>query len=223
MMPHAPFRFERVPGRSRTARVRRHGPSGTLEATVTVLENGEVEWELGPGTERLDQALDLLRGAAFGHWTTGASYDHWRVETSVFTISWPEGFAVESVPSSPPPFDLVGPDDARIWIQGPIPEARLDPLDRMEGPGQRTERIMECAGGPLVELVYEHEGAPWRMFHCIVDRNPPRRRGVLSFLRREPPRYACVVSAQTPERGADRAREAVEEVAASLTPCPPEP
>ena len=43
------------------------------------------------------------------------------------------------------------------------------------------------------------------MFHCVVDRYAG---------------YACVVTAQTAERWRELVRAAVEEVAASLTPCP---
>jgi hypothetical protein len=77
----------------------------------------------------------------------------------------------------------------------------------MEGPGQTAKRISRGSGGPLVELRYVHEGTPWRMFHCVVERYPP---------------YACVVTAQTPERWRELVRAAVEDVAVSLTPCPSE-
>jgi len=223
LMPLAPFRFARVAGEPRSVRVRHDSPTGPHAATVTVRADGTVEWRLALGTERLGEVLDLIEGAAYDHWTTAAAYDDWRIETYAYTICWPEGFALASIPAdSPPVFDLIGPDDARIWVQGPVREAAVPPPGRMEGAGQRTERVWESAGGTLSELVYEHEGEAWRMFHCRVDRNPPRRSGFrLPFLR-EPPRYLCLVTAQTPERWAGLVRDAVVEAAASLAPCPEE-
>lgn len=225
LMPYAPYRFEQVPGQPPALRVRHFTAGGERQAVVSVpASGGEPEFELAPGTASLDEVLEVLRGAAYAHWTTAAAYDHWRVETYALTFRLPAGFALRSLPSdSQPPFELEGPDGARIWIQGPLRETAVPALDRMAGPNQTTDRIGECAGGPLVELTYRHEGAPWRMFHCVVDRNPPRRRSPLSFLRREPPRYLCLVSAQTPEAEAAAVRAAVAEVAASLTPCPVEP
>jgi len=152
--------------------------------------------------------VEVIEGAAYEQWAHRAAYDHWRVETYPLSVVWPEGFAVDSVDQLPPPaFHLVGPDEARIWVQGPLPAERVPPLDRMEGPGQTTERITRRAGGPLVELRYVHDGGQWRMFHCVVERDP---------------RWTCVVTAQTPEHRRELVRAAVDEVAVSLTPSPPE-
>jgi len=226
-MPRAPFHIERVAGRPRSLRVLHYAPEGVRGVTVTVPADGaEPEYELEPGTTGPEAVMDVISGAAYQHWDTGAAYDHWRVESSVLTFRWPAGLALASLPGlQPPPFELIGPEESRLWIQGPLPEYNVPSLDGFEGPGQVTDRTGECAGGPLVELTYALEGVPWRMFHCIVDRNPPRRRGVLSLLDwwREPPRYLCIVTAQTPELHAEAIRQAVEEVAVTLTPAPPDP
>jgi hypothetical protein len=209
LMPNAPFRFERVAGRPRSVSVEHFCASGAGRVVVTVSDDdrrvrSEPARQIGPPVD----VVELIEGAAFEHWAHGAAYDHWRVETYPLSVSWPDGFAVDSVEQLPPPaFYLVGPDDARIWVQGPLPRERVPPLDRMEGLGQTTERIATGIGGPLVELRYVHDGGPWRMFHCVVERDP---------------RWTCVVTAQTPERWREFVQAAVEEVAASLTPSPPE-
>lgn len=222
LMPRAPFRIERVEGRPRAVRVQHFSADGTREAIVTIAETGEAEWELGAGTESLDQVLDLIHGAAYEHWSTGAAYDHWRVETYVLTVRWPEGFALESTTSAPPPFDLVASNQARIWIQGPLSANELPPLERMAASGQTVAQVINTPAGPMVELSYQHEEAPWRQFHCRVDRIDPPPTGPLALFQRFRPRYVAVVSGQAPETDAGRARRAVVEMAASLTPCPPE-
>jgi hypothetical protein len=207
LMPYAPFRFERVAGRPRSLAVERTSPSGTGRVVNTVSDDGRrVRSEPAHQTKTSVDVVEVIEGAAYPDWGHGAAHDHWRIETSVLSVRWPEGFALESVNQPPPIFDLVGPDGARLWLQGPMPAERVPPLDRMEGPGQTTERISSSAGGPLVELRYLHDGGPWRMFHCVVDRYAA---------------HACLVTAQTPERWRELIRSAVEEVAASLTPCPP--
>lgn len=222
LMPFAPFRFERVDGCPRSVRVQHFSAEGPREIMVTIAENGAAEWAPRPGTESLDQVLDLVPGAAYEHWTTGAAYNHWRVETHVLTVRWPEGFALESTSSAPPPFDLVAGSGARIWIQGPLPAGNLPPLEQMAAAGQTVLEVTNTLAGQMVELGYQHEGAPWRQFHCRVDRIDPPPSGPLALFQRLRPRYVVVVSGQAPEPDAERTRRAIMEVATSLTPCPPQ-
>ena len=208
LMPYAPFRFERVLGRLRSVRVEHSDPSGIGRVVIDVSDDGrkvrsEPEHKDTPSID----VVDLIEGAAFPHWSHSAAFDHWRVETSVLSIRWPEGFAVRSVPDTPPPFELVGPDSALIWVQGPFPSVALPPLEQMVGPGQTAEQSVATAGEPMVELRYLHDGAHWRMFHCVVDRFAGA---------------VCVVTGQAPMRQREFVRAAVEEVASSLTPSPPE-
>lgn len=206
LMPYAPFRFERIEGRPRSIMVEHSGPAGIKQVVVAVSDDGRsVRVERARGTGETNEVVDVIEGAAFPHWDHGAAHDHWRIESTVLSVGWPLGFAVRSVADAPPAFELVGPDESLIWVQGPLPVDRLPPLDQMEGPGQTTVGIEQTAGGSLVELRYQHDGAPWRMFHCIVDRYASA---------------ACVVTAQTPAPWREAVRSAVEEVAASLTPCP---
>src|SRR5262245_4357040 len=171
LMPYAPFRFERVGGRPRSLSVEHSSSSGPGRIVITVSDDGrrvrsEPARQAGPPIH----VVEVIEGAAYEHWDHGAAYDHWRIETSVLSVRWPEGFVVESVAEPPPAFDLVGPDGARLWVQGPLDPERLPPLDRMEGPGQTTERVFRSTGGPLVELRYLHDGGAWHMYHCVVER-----------------------------------------------------
>jgi hypothetical protein len=206
-MPYAPFSFERVPGQPRSLTVVHATQSGNRQVIVTVADDGRhIDYQPGPGVSELRDVLDVIQGAANEGWTHGAAHDHWRIETSIFTVRWPEGFVLRSISQPPPVFDLVGAEEGRLWVQGPFPHERIPSPDRMEGPGQTTRQITHCAGGPLVELAYTYQNRAWRMFHCIVNRYPA---------------YACVVTAQTPEEYRDQLATAVEEVATTLTPCPP--
>jgi hypothetical protein len=184
--------------------VEHQGREGARSVTVTITDDGRAEQELGAGTARPDEVLDLIRGAAYPHWDHNAQHDHWRVETSRLSAAWPEGLALQSVSQPPPVFDLVGPEGTLLWIQGVFPPQRLPPLDRMEGPDQTAERIGACQGGQLVELRYNHEGRPWRMFHCLVDRFPPE---------------VCLITAQAPERWRELALASIERVAETIGPC----
>lgn len=131
-------------------------------------------------------------------------HDHWRIETSVFSVRWPEGFAIRSVADAPPVFELQGPDGALVWVQGPFGDVSVPPLEELAAPGQTIARTGVGPGGPVIELRYFHAGEPWQMSHCIVNRYPG------AF---------CIVSGQATTKGGELVRAAVEEVAASLTPC----
>lgn len=208
LMPYAPFRFERVSGNPKSVRVEHTGPSGSKQVVVSVSEKGaQVHSGSSPSQATIGDVVELIEGAAFPHWEHAAAHDHWRIESSVLSVGWPEGFAIRSVADAPPAFELAGPDNALIWVQGPAPMSALPTFDQMVGPGQTIVRTFESTGGAMLELQYVHDGSIWHMFHCVVDR------------------YAgafCVVTGQTPAKWREWVQAAVEEVAVSLTPCAPE-
>src|SRR5262249_2669766 len=150
--------------------------------------------ELGQGTTALEEVLDLLEGPG---------WDHWRIETTVFTARWPESFALTSAPTPGPPFDLHGPDGAFLFTQGPFAVGRLPALTEMAAPGQTVLRHGRSPMGGWVELEYLHDGAPWRQTHRVVEHGGG---------------YALVVTAQAPERWATLTDAAAEEFATSLRP-----
>jgi hypothetical protein len=191
LLPLAPFWFERVPGRPRSVLARHESPAGPRQATVS-LDGVRPAAELVPGTTDLAEVLDLLEGPGL---------DRWRVETTVFTCLWPEGFALASASSPGPPFDLHGPGESLVFVQGPLAVARLPPLAGVAG--QTVRRQGRSSLGDWVELEYQHGGLPWRQTHRVVEDGQG---------------YALVVSAQSPEAWAGLTDAAAEEVASSLAP-----
>lgn len=208
LMPFTPFRFERLAGRPRAVVVQHTAGAEARRVTVEMLSDGRAVLSEPPnGPRPRGDVVELIEGAAFPHWEHAAAHDHWRIETSMLSVRWPAGFAVRSVADAPPPFELEGPDHALIWVQGPFRKQIVPPPEQMIGEGQTLDGIRATEGGAMVELSYVHDGTPWNMFHCIVDRYSDAD---------------CVVTGQTPTNGRELVRAAVEEVAASLTPCQPE-
>ncbi|MCY2969014.1 MAG: hypothetical protein NT069_36215, partial [Planctomycetota bacterium] len=119
----------------------------------------------------------------------------------IFSIRWPGGFTLESTAEFPPPFELVGEEDARLWIQGPVEHAILPPLAEMKTEDQTITAISNCGEHPLVEMAYELDGQQWRMFHVVVKRNPV---------------YSVVVSGQAPETQRENLLRGVELIATSF-------
>ncbi len=231
MPARGPYMIERVPGQARTLRVLCGEDDPPKEAVVTITEDGE-SWNATPVpiTGVVADVFDVLEGAAEPGSTHGARYDDWRVETSVFSICWPEDFALQSLPGTTPPvFELVGPEESRITIQGPLPGSRLPRLQEMVAPGQTLLRVTRVEAGPMVEAAYSHEGEAWRQLHCVV-RWPGKveapRRPLGATVRQwitgrratEESVYVAVVTAQTPLTQVDPVRAAVEAIAASITP-----
>jgi hypothetical protein len=191
LLPLAPFRFEQVPGRPWSVVATHQKPDGLKRAVLTFGGKNLPDVELGEGTASLEEVLDLCEGP---------DRDHWRVETTVFTIHWPQGFALESsADPGPPGFYLHGPDATLLYVQRAFPRGRVPAPAAMAGPGQAVRRH----GNTWVELEYLHEGTAWRQTHWVVD------------LLRD---HACVVSVQAPERWAGLAEATAAEVAVSLEP-----
>ncbi len=214
LLPLAPFRFERVDGRERTVLAIHDPGDGPRRATIN-LGGAKPIVHLGERTSDLGEVLDLI---------PGGGCDHWRIETTVFTARWPSGFALASPPGPgmPSPFDLLGPDGALIYVQGPLPRRDLRGLDRIAAPDQVIRRHGRSAGRSWwppgwavrhpgwswVELEYRHEGSPWRQVYRLADLGGG---------------YACVVTKQAPEQWAEWTDQAAEEVAASIARFEPGP
>jgi hypothetical protein len=193
LVPLAPYVIERLYDRPNAVLVRHESPDGLREALL-VFGGNLPDVELGEGTQALAEVLDLQEGPHL---------DHWRVETTVFTCRWPEGFTLASPASPGTPFELHGPDGALVYVQGPIRVDRLPPLTEMVGPGQSVRCHGRTARGGWVELEYEHQGQPWRQTHRAME---------------DASGYALVVSAQAPVGAAGLAEAAAVDAAASLAP-----
>src|SRR2546423_116748 len=93
LLPLAPFRLERLPGRPRAVLATRHYPAGRRQAAIC-LDGDRPAVELERDTASLGEVLSLFEGP---HW------DHWRVETGGLTARWPEAFVLTSGPGDRPP------------------------------------------------------------------------------------------------------------------------
>ena len=183
ILPYAPFACERlgedvivVSHETRRARI--------------AFASGTPVIELGEGTESIHQVADIVRGPG---------WNHWRIETTVFTLRWPAGFALWSSGQAPG-FDLLGPAQTMIYLQGPVLASRLPPLADMHA----ADQSVIAQGETWVELAYEHEGAEWRQRHQIAALGE----------------YRLVLTGQGPEAEFPFVRSALEEVTASVQPAP---
>jgi len=165
---------------------------------AAVVRGGETAVaDLGEGVESLAQLAEVTRGP---------DSREWRIETPVYSIGWPEGFAVE-----PPAdtggslFDLHGADGMLIWLQGPFDRRDLPPVNELAAPGQQLTGVHSGTDLEAVELAYEHDGEDWNQRHYLI----PFAEQVL------------VVTAQAPARYVDLFRLASAEVAARVRPAPP--
>ena len=117
--------------------------------------------ELGPRLllgEGVAQAEDVIQ------MSEGPGSNPWVIETPAFHAVWPEGLDLRSPLASKTHFDLLGPDDALIFVQGPVPNENI--LDEMAADGQ-TEigRGKTPLGHEWIELGYRIGGAQWRQRH----------------------------------------------------------
>lgn len=190
-LPRAPFRLERVPHHPALLLAEHQSAGGPRRAKID-LARPEPVVELDDGTLDLAEVLELAAGPA---------PECWRIDTSVFSANWPEGFAVRST-SEPPGFDLVGPDGTLIFLQGPFEREQLPLPRQMAGDGQ----IVRRHGRDWVELDYRQEGAPWRQAHRLVAFGP----------------YAIVVSSQAPAAWHPLVDAAAAALGASIAPAEPE-
>jgi len=205
LIPLSPYRFERAGGSAADAvRLTHAVPEGTRAVTVTprpMPRPGAPRVACAPGTASLEEVGGLQEGP----WL-----DHWRIETALFTLAWPEGLALQSARDDhrPPAFELHGEQGALMFFQGPFGAEKLPPLARMAGLGQRVVATGEGPRHRWVELHYRHEGRAWVQRHALIDLRPGS---------------TLVLSAQAPEEAARRTMAQMEEVARSVQPGRPAP
>lgn len=170
MIPLAPYRLEQIPGDPRSLLVKHSGVWGTRAVLVTLPpEGGEVIRRVGL-TMVTRGVVDVFPHAQRPDLVIGSSEADWRIECELFSVRWPEAFALESSDAFPPPFDLVGPGDSRLWVQGPLRDSERPTLEELATPDQQVISTSTLAGKVVVELGYELDGELWRMFHVVVER-----------------------------------------------------
>jgi hypothetical protein len=138
-VPHVPFRIERTPQSATTLRV------------------------LGEAHDEIVDLAAIARGDAVSDLVDVAPGPSgpWRIETTIATCCWPDGFAIASDPDDLSPFLLVGPNDAMIWFAGPVPRAKAWPIERLATDDQRVRAVADRGDDARLDVDYVEEGAPW--------------------------------------------------------------
>ncbi|MFG2693429.1 hypothetical protein [Kitasatospora sp. NPDC048407] len=192
LTPIWPYTFERPDHAPGTVRVTRWEGQTAHTAVVT-----------GPAAQPTIELANARSVTEVVEVLAGPDEHLWRIETSPFSVEWPEGFSIDSPPAGDTsmPFCLFGPADALIYLQGPRSLDRIPPLTQFVAPGQtlvdhRTEAAFEA-----VELAYQHEGTASRQWHHLVALTDT---------------LGLVVTAQSPAAHAAEVRGAAESVARSV-------
>jgi hypothetical protein len=159
------------------ARLRGHG--------LTIVPRGPYRFERGDRDEltmtdgRVRRSLTISRAtdvsvaaAGLGHLAdvTPGPADAWRVETSVFSVLWPESLVLQSPPdeTGPSQFDLYGADEALIYLQGPLPPERIPRGTDLVAAGQTLLAVNDAEPFERYELEYDHDRHPWRQLYIFV-------------------------------------------------------
>ncbi|MFI9786974.1 hypothetical protein ACIHEI_26230 [Kitasatospora sp. NPDC051984] len=192
LIPVWPYTFERPDHAPGTVRVTRWEGQTAHTAVVT-----------GPAAQPTIELADAQSATEVVEVLAGPDERVWRIETSPFSVEWPEGFSIDSPPAgdTSTPFCLFGPAGSLIYLQGPRSLDRIPPLTQFVAPGQtivghRTEAAFEA-----VELAYQHDGIAWRQCHHLVAFTDT---------------LGLVVTAQWPAAHSDQVRRAAELVARSV-------
>ncbi|MDF1665619.1 MAG: hypothetical protein P1V97_27920 [Planctomycetota bacterium] len=164
-------------------------------------------------TDKSTAEIHYPEGKAFEEFSEGADMDEiveitpvehtgpFRVETSVFSVNWPSGFEIESSGSGEgPPYDIIGPDDTLIYIQGPIEKSFVPPIEELVAPGQRLTDKGTAHECQWVELSYSHEKVKWCQRHFRHDHGE----------------HVFLITGQAPVKKKSGMIDALNEVAASF-------
>jgi hypothetical protein len=133
----------------------RRGTSPAFKRVQITFADAGPRMLLGEGVANAEEVIQVSEGPVGNQFV---------IETPAFHAVWPEGLDLRSPLASRTRFDLLGPDDALIFIQGPVPNRNI--LDEMAADGQ-TEigRGKTPSGHEWIELGYEVAGAQWRQRH----------------------------------------------------------
>lgn len=189
VLPEAPYRIERVPEASETTlRIWRGSPAAT------------------GGRSAMLEVRDVLRGTEttdLAEVSAGATRREWRIETGVASCGWPRGFALSSDPDERSPFLLLGPNDAMVWLAGPIERGRAIPIERLVTEDQTIRAVAEAGDDARIDVDYVHDGEPWW-----------QRRYVLAWNEEQ----VVVLTGQARLTDEAETRAAVDAVEASISP-----
>ena len=144
MLPHGPFRISRASDHDSLLMIR--------------VVSRERSVDFGSGVPQsiptiADIAGDGMRG-------------FWHLETSVFIAPWPDGFTLVSSDntSSAGGFDLIGPGDSLLYVQGPFVRDRITALEALAAPGERVI----ANGERWIRFAYERDDEQWQHAYFVV-------------------------------------------------------
>ena len=94
----------------------------------------------------------------------------WRLVTSLYTLSWPKDFAIVSSPTPdvPPGFDLVGPDQSLLYLQGPFASERVKHGELLAALGQKMIENRVLGSIERVWFEYRFEGEDYFQVHHLI-------------------------------------------------------
>ncbi len=144
-------------------------------------DGGGYRSQLSPNTATLGDVADVVSGPAWPQW--------W-LETSIYRLPLLPGWVASAtgVPGELP-FDILGPDQAVIFVQTP----RTAPvMEQLVAPGQVVIERGTTARSEWIRVSYRHADAEWIQRHDVV------RSGGLT----------CIVTLQSPFAAATAAARA---------------
>lgn len=169
----------------------RHTAQGPRFARLTPNAGGYTS-KIASGTATLDEVLNVVHGP---------DCNLWWIETSLYKLSLPPAWRVSVCgdPTAPSVFDLLGPEQALIFVQTPefVPE-----IDQFMRPGQRFYARGTDQRSEWVEFRYEHEKTEWTQRYDVLQIGD----------------VACVLTFQAPVSAVASTSPAHRTVLASLTP-----
>ena len=94
----------------------------------------------------------------------------WRLVTSLYTLAWPKDFAIVSSPTPdvPPGFDLLGPDQSLVYLQGPFASGRVKHGKQLAAPGQKMIENRDFEAIERSWFEYSFEGEDYFQVHHLV-------------------------------------------------------
>jgi hypothetical protein len=133
------------------------------------LEGPETELRIihGDGSEVVD-VTEGEHATELADISPGDARERWRIETTVATCAWPPGFDLSSDPDGLSPFLLLGPGDAMVWLSGPVPREKAQPIEKLATPDQKVRAVAEAEGRERIDVDYEVEGEAWWQRRYVI-------------------------------------------------------
>lgn len=146
VLPKAPYRIARVADAPET------------ELRITQGDESEVV-DVTEVREGLTDLADISRGDAA---------ERWRIETEAMSCAWPLGFDLASDPDGLSPFLLLGPNDALVWLAGPLAAEKTRPIEQLAAEGQAIREVAHSDDRERLDVDYEADGERWWQRRYVI-------------------------------------------------------